>query len=319
MENNSTSTLDQTAAQLVAKRGRPLLILYYQGDDGHMGEEYDAEDVYQELRKGNLTKENRTPKLDVLLHTPGGEPGAAYLIGQTIRMMAEEVEFLIPKYALSAGSLLVLSGNRIWFGDNAFLSPIDITIEEDTLPATKVSLATIEHYLDFATEARRRVELMLQQLGSTSRTSLESDLLGVMVTQVGALKIGEYYRERLLSEKYAELFLNRYMFRGASDAHLRREEVIAQMLHKSPSHDYNMDYDTALEAQLSVGRLETELSDLAKAIVAQLDRLADRDQICERYGDNYRSPHVQFVASAGHSTGGPDGTSRTYENNFPDE
>ena len=214
---------------------------------------------------------------------------------------------------------MVLSGDRIWFGDNAVLSPIDITIEERTLPATKVSLATIEHFLEFCTEARRRVEVMLQQLGSTNQTSLESNLLCAMVSQVGALKIGEYFRERLLSEKYAELFLNRYMFRDASDAHLRSEEVIAQMLHKSPSHDCNMDYDTAIEAQLTVGRLETDLSDLAKSIVAQLDELAESDQICERYGDNYRGPHVQFVPAAGHSSGGSDGTRRTDGNNFADE
>ena len=75
MEHNPAAALDQMAAQLVAKRGRPLLILYYPGYDGLMNEDYDAGEVYQELRRGHLTKESRTPKLDVLFHTTGESLG----------------------------------------------------------------------------------------------------------------------------------------------------------------------------------------------------------------------------------------------------
>ena len=133
--------------------------------------------------------------MDVLLHTLGGDPSGAYRLAQTIRSFTNKLDFLIPDYAFSAGSLLSLSGDCVWFGDNASLSPFDITLIERTIPASEVSLASVDNFLEFATAARNKIEMMLQMLGSGRGTTLESDLLCELVRQVGALKIGEYFRE----------------------------------------------------------------------------------------------------------------------------
>ena len=85
-----------------------------------------------QLREAGVTKEDKLQSLDVLVHTFGGDPTGAYRLGQTLRLLSSKLEFLVPEYAFSAGSLLCLSGDMIWLGDNAGLSPFDITLKEGT-------------------------------------------------------------------------------------------------------------------------------------------------------------------------------------------
>ena len=286
--------LENMAYQVMSRRNRSLLILYYPGDEGNMDLE-DATEAYYQLRQAEVSKESKLDKLDVLLHTYGGDPDAGYQLGQTIRSLANKVDFVIPEYASSAGSLLALSGDCIWFGDNASLSPFDITLTEETVPESEVMLASVDNFLEFATEARRRIEIMLRETGSKGATTIDSDLVCEMVKQVGALKIGEYYRERLLVSVYAKVFLDSYMFREVSDGKSRRKAVIRTMTHDSPSHDFVMDFRIAEGEGLIVKQLDTELSDQAKDLVTHLNELTEQDVICERLSDDERVPFIRFL------------------------
>ena len=249
--------LDQLARSLAYQRGQPLLILYYPDAGGHVFGA-DADDVYWQLRAAGITKEDKLESLDVLLHTLGGDPTGAYRLGQTLRLLAERVEFLVPHHAFSAGSLLALSGDYIWLADNAGLSPFDITLRESTVPESEVSLASVDNFVEFAKLARERIGEMLQALGPQHTTDIDSDLLCEMVRQVGALKIGEYFRERLLTANYAEVLLHSYMFREQSNAQDKCNDVIEKMVHRSPSHEYFMDFHIAQNASLKVGQLDTK-------------------------------------------------------------
>ena len=297
MSDDPTQLLDDSAYLVTAKRDRPLLVLYYPGSHGHMMVD-DADDAYSQLRKAGITKEVKLENLDVLLHTYGGDPSGAYRLGQTIRSFTNCLDFLIPEYAYSAGSLLSLSGDCIWFGDNARLSPFDITLRERTLPASEVSLASVDNFLEFATAARSKIEIMLQTLGSERNTTLDSDLLCELVRQVGALKIGEYFRERLLTANYAQVLLDSYMFRGLPNAIDRRRDVIDKMVHSSPSHQFIMDFHIARNASLTVQQLDTVTSDLIKAVVNHLDDLTAQGLICLNLADEYKMPFIKFYETS---------------------
>ena len=264
----------------------------------------DADDVYRHLRQSGVKKEDKLQELDVLLHTYGGDPIGAYRLGQTIRALTANLDFLIPEYAYSAGSLLSLSGDCIWFGDNAGLSPFDITLTDRTPPASEVSLASVDNFLAFATEARTKIETMLQNLGSQRDTTLESDLLCELVRQVGALKIGEYFRERLLTANYAEVFLDSYMLWGTPNRGDRRRDVIDKMVHSSPSHEFIMDFHIARNARLNVQQLDTETSDLTKAVVGHLDNLTAQGLICMNLTDQYKMPFIKFYETRSVPQGG---------------
>ncbi|MYI55591.1 MAG: serine protease [Acidimicrobiia bacterium] len=63
--------------------------------------------------------------LTLLLHTPGGSPNAAETIVNYLRSKFSYVEVIIPAYAMSAGTMISLSANRIILGRQSQMGPID--------------------------------------------------------------------------------------------------------------------------------------------------------------------------------------------------
>ena len=69
-------------------------------------------------------KERRSALL-VILDTPGGFVETAERISDTLRHFYKTVDFLIPDKAMSAGTVLALSGDAIWMDYFSRLGPID--------------------------------------------------------------------------------------------------------------------------------------------------------------------------------------------------
>lgn len=63
--------------------------------------------------------------VDVLLHSPGGQPDATERIVHILRNKFREVHFLVPHSAYSAATMLALSGDSITLHPSATLGPID--------------------------------------------------------------------------------------------------------------------------------------------------------------------------------------------------
>jgi len=218
--------VDATSHRVVAARKRPLLVMYY--PLGAHITELDISDTYNELRKSGYTKETPLPELDLLIHTSGGDPVAAYRIAQVVRSMTKHLTVLVPMNSYSAGTLLSFAGNSIRLGDYAGLSPIDITIfESQSRTSEGVQLAAIDSFMDFARGARTKMEEALEAMDRTASSStVDSDLLVQMVKEVGALRVGKYYRERSLTGHYAQILLDAYMFASLPDGKDRRNGVI---------------------------------------------------------------------------------------------
>ena len=105
-------------------RGRPLLVyaaklMEYPGVPNAI----DLNDVDGFTDLIQPVKENKG--IDILLHSPGGEPGATERIVKLLRKHFGEVHFLIPHSAYSAATMLALSGNSITLHPSAVLGPID--------------------------------------------------------------------------------------------------------------------------------------------------------------------------------------------------
>lgn len=74
----------------------------------------------------NLVKENRyKKKLCVLLNTPGGVVETVEKMVRMIRFHYEDVSFIIPNQAMSAGTVFCMSGNKIYMDYSSSLGPID--------------------------------------------------------------------------------------------------------------------------------------------------------------------------------------------------
>jgi hypothetical protein len=89
------------------------------------GAEKEIRDALERLHK---TK-RRGDKLYVILETPGGYIETAEAIVNVLRHHYRCVCFLIPTYAMSAGTVLVMSGNSIHMDYSSVLGPIDPQVE----------------------------------------------------------------------------------------------------------------------------------------------------------------------------------------------
>lgn len=88
--------------------------------------EYGVDDAIREavetLRQGS---KRRGSKLLIILETVGGYAEVARRISDTIRHHYRVVDFLIPSYAMSAGTILAMSGDAIYMDYYSVLGPID--------------------------------------------------------------------------------------------------------------------------------------------------------------------------------------------------
>lgn len=74
--------------------------------------------------------------IDVLIHSPGGDPNATERIVEILRGKFNDVRFLVPHSAYSAATMLCLSGNEITTHPSATLGPIDPQI--NGIPARSI-------------------------------------------------------------------------------------------------------------------------------------------------------------------------------------
>ena len=72
-----------------------------------------------------LNDNNKVNKLVLLLNTPGGSAEVAEKLAEIMRFHYAEVYFVIPDYALSAGTILCMSGDKIFMDYSSSLGPID--------------------------------------------------------------------------------------------------------------------------------------------------------------------------------------------------
>lgn len=63
--------------------------------------------------------------LTIVLHTPGGATNATETIVEYLRTKFDDIEVIVPLYAMSAGTMISLAANRLVMGRQSQLGPID--------------------------------------------------------------------------------------------------------------------------------------------------------------------------------------------------
>ena len=291
--------IGQACHEIMGLRGRPLLVLYYPGPYGLIGPS-DVPDCYQAFRNADITHEEPLQECDVLIHTLGGEPVSAYCVAQCVRAFAKHVVYLVPEMAYSAGTLLCFSGNQIRLGHCAGLSAIDITIPGmgDGGGDEEIELTSIDYFMDFAKDSQQQIQTVLGSMQLNLCADVGSDLLCQLVQQVGALKVGEYYRTRTLTGYYAQELLDRYMLTGLPNAEGRRNRIIHELLFRAPAHQFYLDFHMCGDLQLVVEEMCTNESDATKNVVSILNDLAQRDIICPNVTNEYKVPFIAYFSEA---------------------
>ncbi|MDI6800216.1 MAG: hypothetical protein QMD53_06100 [Actinomycetota bacterium] len=105
----------------------------------------DIEDSEAVLRAIRLTPEDMP--IDIVLHTPGGLVLASEQIACALKRHKGAVTALVPHYAMSGGTLIALSADKIVMDDDAVLGPVDPQIGDPikgSYPASSVLKALEE-------------------------------------------------------------------------------------------------------------------------------------------------------------------------------
>ena len=118
--------VDQTIKELLNSRLADLEqylladVLWYYGSIQE-GAEQIFLDIIEELAEDNSKKES----LYIILTTPGGSAIAVERVVNIVRHHYTEVNFIIPNYAYSAGTIFCMSGDKIFMDYYSVLGPID--------------------------------------------------------------------------------------------------------------------------------------------------------------------------------------------------
>jgi hypothetical protein len=130
-------------------------------------------------------------------------------------------------------------------------------------------------------------------------------LLREMVSQVGGLTLGSFFRARQLTAFYAESLLIDYMFVNSPNKRDLKNKIIRALVFEYPAHSFCMDYHISSKLGLPVKEMDVITSDATKTIISLLDLLCLEGSICRDVSDSYKSPFIKlYINSQGENKNG---------------
>ncbi len=95
----------------------------------------------------------RDPKLDLILHSPGGSLEAAEALVNYLRSKFDHIRVIVPQMAMSAATMIACAGDEIVLGKHSFLGPIDPQIILNTPLGQR--MVPVQAILDQFEQAKR--------------------------------------------------------------------------------------------------------------------------------------------------------------------
>ncbi len=201
----------------------------------------------------------------VVIDTNGGIVEVAERIVTTLRHYYEEVTFLIPDKAMSAGTVLVMSGDAILMDHFSCLGPVDPQLDIEGKPIPISVLSYLEQYERFVKKAEEG-------------TLTSADL--VLLQKLDAADLRQYELAAKLSVRLIQDWLVTYKFKDwsihdstkkavAQQEKENRAKEIAQALNDQErwgTHGRGINRDVLGELKLKIDDLEADptLSNLIK-------------------------------------------------------
>lgn len=174
------------------------------------------------------TRGRKDGPIMLILHSSGGYPGHAYLIGKMLQEASSlNLDIVVPRWAKSAATLLCCSAMHIHMGRLSELGPIDPQVGEPPMPALGLKVA-IEHIVDLVEAHPQSKDLFV----------------GYMIGKVDPMHLGYFDRASASAMQYAERLLtcgaHKIPFKDAS-------EIAGKLVHGYMDHGFVIDKDEALQ------------------------------------------------------------------------
>lgn len=157
--------------------------------------------------------------LTLILHTPGGVTNATESVVDYLRTKFNEVEVIVPAFAMSAGSMISLAADQIMMGRQSQLGPID---PQMNIGSMSVSARAVVEQFD-----RAKLEI-LADLNT-------AHVWAPILSSLGPSLLQEAQNALDYSEQMVAKWVSAYMFRGEADAQ-KKGEAIARHFNDASTH-----------------------------------------------------------------------------------
>ena len=181
--------------------------------------------------------------LTLVLHTPGGVTNAAESIVSYIRAKFTDVEVIVPAFAISAGTMISLSAERIVMGRQSQLGPIDPQMGVGA--GGNVSARAVTEQFD-----RAKSEVL--------KDVATAHIWAPIVQSLGPALLQEAQNALDYSQRMVARWLTKGMFKGDPEATEKGEQVAHHFNDASThkSHGRRIDRDEARTQGVVVEDLE---------------------------------------------------------------
>lgn len=194
-----------------------------------------------------VTKNLSNPKLDIVLHSPGGSAEATESIVELLRSRFEYIRVIVPSAAKSAATMLAMAANELVIDEKSELGPTDpqMLIQRDN----GLVVAPAQAILDQFAEAQKEINGDPNQLPGW---------VPILREYAPAL-LSQCRNHITLSEELVSEWLNRYMFADESPAQaIEKSERIASYLASHENfHSHNRRIGITKLIELGVKVLDT--------------------------------------------------------------
>lgn len=162
----------------------------------------------------NTQVNSKQKHIVIILTTFGGYIEPVHRIVDTLRHYYQQVTFIVPSHAFSAGTVLVMSGDAIYMDYYSHLGPIDPQVETNKgqpVPA-----------LGYLIQWQR----LLDKAEKGTLTMAEMQL---MISGFDQAELYKYEQERELSISFLKEWLTKYKFKNWKVTQTRKLKVTAKM------------------------------------------------------------------------------------------
>ena len=108
-------------------------VLFYYGEIHPAFDKFFRDSIEEIKTKGSVDKQPERKKLVLVLNTPGGSAETVEKMVEVIRHHYSEVYFVVPDFAMSAGTIFCMSGDKIYMDYSSSLGPIDPQVFNGTV------------------------------------------------------------------------------------------------------------------------------------------------------------------------------------------
>ncbi len=199
--------------------------------------------------------ESRRDSLLVILDTPGGIVEVVERIATTLRTLYAEVKYLVPDRAMSAGTVLVMSGDEILMDYFSCLGPIDPQVDRDgrLVPA-----------LSYLAQYRRLIEKA--QEGTLTTAEL------VLLKELDLAELHQFELAAALSVKLIKEWLANIKFKDWDKTEGRGLEVTTEMKRERAEqiatalndHERWASHGRGIHMQTLLGELNLKIDDYSQ-------------------------------------------------------